>query len=90
MDSIVVPEGSIFFSWINRSFGLAYGDSVIIEFDASVIRYCECTTPVQNCVEAWLWGCDCEVHYWGEDCVNITCNALPGDFNKTVSLKIIQ
>ena len=88
LDSIVVPEGSIYFSWTNRSFGLAYGDSVIIEFDASVIRYCECTTPVQNCVEAWLWGCDCEVHYWGEDCVNITCNALPGDFNKTVSLNV--
>jgi|GEM_PF-6346619 len=86
MDSIIVPPSSIYFSWVNRSFGIAYGDSVIIEFDATVIRYCDCTQPVQNCVEAWIWGCNCEVNYWGEDCVNITCNALPGDFNKTVSL----
>ena len=43
---IIVQPGEIFFSWINQSLGsagaLENGDSVIIEFDASVIEYCEC------------------------------------------------
>jgi len=90
-DPVEVLEGEIYFSWINQSIGdgLEYGESVIIEFDASVIRYCEEIQPckVQNCVEAWLWSCcDCDQLYYGKDCVNITCIALPGDFNKTVSL----
>ncbi|MCJ7571477.1 MAG: DUF11 domain-containing protein, partial [Candidatus Thermoplasmatota archaeon] len=82
---VVVPEGSIYFSWTNKSIGLIYGDSVIIEFDATVIKYCEDSHIIQNCVEAWLWGCNCDNGYYGKDCVDINCIALPGDFNKTVS-----
>jgi len=91
-DTLVeVKEGEIYFSWINQSIGdgLEYGESVIIEFDTSVIKYCDDSEPceMQNCVEAWLWSCcDCESVYYGEDCVDITCIALPGEFNKFVSL----
>lgn len=87
LNPMVVSENSIVFSWVNRTFGLANGDSVIIEFDATVIEYCDNPQPckVMNCVEAWLWGCDCEVMYYGRDCVNVTCVAIPGEFNKTVS-----
>jgi len=37
---ITVPEGAIYFSWINQSIagGLENGESVIIEFDATVIE----------------------------------------------------
>ncbi len=89
-ESVVVPEYSIYFSWVNRTFGLGYGESVIIEFDATVIEYCEIQDPciVQNCVEAWLWGCNCEVLYYGLDCVDITCQPIPGEFNKTVSPEV--
>ncbi len=89
---VEIPEGGIFFSWINQSLGsagaLENGDSVIIEFDSSVIEYCECEgkdcCKKENCVEAWLWSC-CEDIYYAMDCVDIYCIPLPGDFNKTVS-----
>jgi uncharacterized repeat protein (TIGR01451 family) len=91
-DNLVeVQEGEIYFSWINQSIGdgLENGESVIIEFDATVIEYCDDSEPceMQNCVEAWLWSCcDCETVYYGEDCVDINCVALPGEFHKFVSL----
>lgn len=89
---IEIPEGGIYFSWINQSLGsagaLENGDSVIIEFDSNVIEYCECEGEdcciKENCAEAWLWSC-CDDVYYSKDCVTINCIALPGDFNKTVS-----
>lgn len=92
-DPVEVPEGGVYFSWINQSIagGLENGESVIIEFDASVIEYCECVDGEdccvkKNCAEAWLWSC-CDFVYYAKDCVNITCIALPGEFDKTVSLE---
>lgn len=40
---IKVPRGGIYFSWINKSIsgGMVNGDNIVIEFDASVIEYCE-------------------------------------------------
>ena len=89
---IEVPEGGIYFSWINQSIagGLESGENVIIEFDANVINYCEAVDQEvcikENCAEAWLWSC-CDFMYYAKDCVNITCIALPGEFNKTASLE---
>ena len=98
-ESIKVPLGGIYFSWINKSIGggMVNGDNVIIEFDANVIDYCEgiyddgcgCGHGYENCqqtncVDAWLWGCCCDIQYWERDCVTINCTAPPIEVNKTV------
>lgn len=85
---VIVPIGNISFSWIEKEFYLVKNESVIIEFEASVIQYCEdgqCCLQ-QNCIEAWLWSCcTCDQPLYGKDCVDVNCSACPGDFNKTVS-----
>jgi len=86
-----VPEGGVYFSWVEQTLGfngsIKNGESIIIEFDANVVEYCEdggdCCVR-QNCAEAWLWSC-CDFVYYDMDCVDITCIALPGEFEKTGS-----
>ena len=52
---IKVIDNTVQFDWKNVKFYLENGESVVIEFDAKVINYCERT--VENWACAFLWGC---------------------------------
>jgi fimbrial isopeptide formation D2 family protein len=82
--NITVTE-DILFDWRNVEFFLENGESVIIEFDAKVINYCEDT--VTNWACAFLWGCYiCDTENYVFDCDTATVQCYPHDpiFEKTV------
>jgi len=75
----------IWFDWKSANFYLEDGESVIIEFDAKVINYCEQT--VTNWAWVFLWGCytcDPDNYVFGWDSATVQCYPHDPIFEKTV------
>ena len=75
----------IWFDWRSADLYLQNGESVIIEFDAKVIKYCERT--VTNHASTFLWGCYvCDPHNYvfGSDTATIECYPHDPIFEKKV------
>ena len=70
----------------SEDFDLFDGDTVVIEFEANVTYYCDCT--VTNWACSLIWGChlcDCDGNYFFDcDTANVTCLPPGIIFEKTV------
>lgn len=81
----ITADDEIWFDWRNAEFYLQDGETVVIEFNAKVINYCEET--VTNWAWVFLWGCytcDPDNYVFNWDSAIIHCYPHDPIFQKTV------
>jgi len=92
-----LPAGAIVWDWQQPNLYLLDGEGFSIEFETTVIEYCEecdeCYPPCQdpcvqlNCAIGAIWGCaQCTPCHWyaDYDCAKIRCCPPPTTFEKKV------
>ncbi|MDH7517254.1 MAG: hypothetical protein QHH19_02785 [Candidatus Thermoplasmatota archaeon] len=72
------------FDWTKSRFNLNNGESIVIEFDAIVIGYCQEEYFVKNYACVDLWSCECCTHLYGSDYATVFCTPHAPIFNKKV------
>jgi len=76
---------NITYDWSNKMFNLYRGETIIIQFKASVVEYCYATVENCACVDMWSCvGCPDPVHLYGRDCATVNCYPPETTFNKYV------
>ncbi|MEM0492379.1 MAG: hypothetical protein QXS02_00240 [Candidatus Thermoplasmatota archaeon] len=84
-----VLPGMVVWDWSNRMFGLSNGETVTIEFDGIITKYCNCNpqTPIMNIANGLMWGCkECSPcsYLYDSDTAGIICCPPPTLFKKQV------